>query len=66
MADQEKGPIEQGYVEQAAQQLGLVIPDAELTRVTQVFGNLERLAGQLSDTPIADDTVAAAVFRPPV
>jgi len=53
------------YIAHMAQQLGLALPDAELARVNLVLGNLERAAGALRDTPIADDTVAAAVFRPP-
>jgi hypothetical protein len=60
MADQDKT----GYIENVAQQLGLGLPPEELARVKLVFGNLERAAAHLRDTPIADDIVAAAVFSP--
>jgi 1-carboxybiuret hydrolase subunit AtzG-like protein len=52
------------YLRQTAQRLGLTLPDAELARVKLVFGNLERLAAQLRDIPLADDAIAAAVFCP--
>jgi hypothetical protein len=52
------------YLRQTAQRLGLTLPEAELARVKLVFGNLERLAAQLRDIPLADDTIAAAVFCP--
>jgi hypothetical protein len=52
------------YIRQLAGQLGLTLADAELARVKLVFGNLERSAAQLHDVPLADDTIAAAVFCP--
>jgi hypothetical protein len=52
------------YIRQLAQQLGLTLADAELARVKLVFGNLERGAAHLRDVPLADDTIAAAVFCP--
>jgi hypothetical protein len=52
------------YIRQLAQQLGLTLADADLARVKLVFGNLERGAAQLRDVPLADDTIAAAVFCP--
>jgi Protein of unknown function (DUF4089) len=52
------------YILQAAQALGITLSEGELARVKIMFGVLEGAAALVRDTPIDDETTAAAVFRP--
>ena len=49
---------------QMARLLGLTLPEEEIGRVKLLLGVLERAAGQVRDTPLPGDTIAASVFCP--
>ncbi|MFZ3324273.1 MAG: AtzG-like protein [Usitatibacter sp.] len=52
------------YIARTAQELGIGLSGTDAQRTRMVFANLERLAKLLEGATLADDAVAAAVFRP--
>jgi hypothetical protein len=52
------------YIARMARELGIALEAADAQRTKMVFANLERLSKLLDDVPLADEDMAAAVFRP--
>jgi hypothetical protein len=52
------------YVEQTAQELGIVLSAADVGRVAGIMGNLARVAAQIRDAELGEDTLPAPIFQP--
>jgi 1-carboxybiuret hydrolase subunit AtzG-like protein len=52
------------YVTEMARELGIVLRAEDVGRIAGIFGNLARVAAQLRQAELGEDTLPAPVFQP--